>query len=74
MQRQVLRSDVGAKPEVKKPKLSPNHEADAKAEAWTSQKHEAEAEAFFTFQSHEPEAETKAASYPCLLMKAQLGW
>ena len=47
MQRQVLRSDMGTKPEVTKPKLSPNHEAEAeaKAKAWTSWKHEAEAEA-----------------------------
>ena len=47
---------MGTKPEVTKPKLWSNHEAEAEAEALTFWKHEAEAEAL-AFSKHETEAE-----------------
>ncbi len=50
--------DMGKKPDVTKPKLLLNHEAEAeaKAKALTFWKHEAEAEAL-TFEKHKAEAE-----------------
>ena len=50
---------MGTKPEVTKPKLWSNHEAEAEAEALNFWKHEAEAEAL-AFSKHEAEDEAEA--------------
>ncbi len=63
--RGISRSDMGTKPEVTKPKLWLNHEAEAEAEALNFWKHEAEAEAeALTFSKHEAEAEAEAQVPP----------
>ena len=61
----MLLADMGTKPEVTKPKLWSNHEAEA--EALTLWKHEAEAEAeaeAFAFWKHEAEAKAEAHGLP----------
>ncbi len=53
--------DMGTKPEVTKPKLWLDHEAEAEAEALAFWNHEAEAEAeALPFLNHEAEAESEA--------------